>query len=174
MKLSAMNRLPFLSAARYAARVTAWTITYLLLTSCTTLRPQEPQIELADVRPLNLSLSGQKLAVTLNIFNPNSFDLNLQGVDITATLSGEPVAAGSSDDTVTIPAEGEQTLELVVIAGLDVALARLRTMLSREQSGLDYGVSGTVKLSNWPVPIPFTSDGKLDNPFLAPATGNAN
>lgn len=161
-------------AATKAARAAICAAACLLLTSCATLTPQEPTIELADVRPLNLSLSGQRLAVTLNVINPNSFDLNLQGVDITATLAGEPVATGSSDNSVTIPADGEQTLELVVTAGLDVALARLRTMLSNRQTGLDYGVSGTVRLSDWPVPIPFQSDGRLDNPLTDPADNSRN
>jgi len=81
-------------AATKAARAAICAAACLLLTSCATLTPQEPTIELTDVRPLNLSLSGQRLAVTLNVINPNSFDLNLQGVDITATLAGEPVATG--------------------------------------------------------------------------------
>lgn len=138
----------------------------LVLGACASLNPQQPEIELEGVRPLNLSLSGQRLAVTLKLSNPNDFDLTLRNVDLTATLGGEAVATGTSDDAVTLPANGEQILELEVIAGLDVALATLRAALDSDQEGLDYGVNGTVRVAGWPVAIPFETDGRVDNPLV--------
>ena len=140
-------------------------IAILLITGCGSLKPQQPDITLEAVRPLNFSLSGQRLAVTLNVSNPNAFNLALRNVDLTATLNGEPIATGVSDTAVTIPANGEQLVELEVTAGLDVALGLLRSALEQDQSSLAYGVNGNVRMSRWPFPIPFESDGQWANPL---------
>lgn len=136
-----------------------------LLAGCASFKPQEPDIQLVSVKPLNFSLSGQRLALVLNVTNPNGFDLNLSAVNLSASLAGEPIATGFSDELVTVPADGERQLELVVTAGLDVAFAQLRSMLDDAQTGLDYGITGTVELSDWPAAIPFDSQGRLENPL---------
>lgn len=135
------------------------------LGACASLALREPDIELAGIKPLNLSLSGQRLAITLNVTNPNSFDLKVREIDVLASLDGTPIATGVSADSAVIPAGGERTIELIVTAALDLALSRLRTLLSDGGGGLDYSVSGTLRLLDWPRPIPFSSDGRLDNPL---------
>ncbi len=163
-----------LSGARHSVPMILSSILLLTLGACSSLSPQDPEISLESVRPLNLSLSGQRLAITLNVANPNTFDLNVREINLTATLDGEPVATGESDARVTIPAEGQQTVELEVVAGLDVAFAQLRSMLSDNRSGLPYGVTGNVYLTNWPAAIPFDSTGRVDNPLNGESSGDTD
>jgi LEA14-like dessication related protein len=130
-------------------------------------KPQSPNVTIASVRPLNLSLTRQKLGFSLRVENPNSFDLPLQALDFTARFAGQDIATGSSHEKVTIPANGEAIVEVEVIAGIDKMLSQFRTMIDSKTLELDYGVTGTVKLANWPRRIPFNVEGELEDPLQA-------
>ncbi|MEE9320804.1 MAG: LEA type 2 family protein [Granulosicoccus sp.] len=135
----------------------------LLQTACGIIpgtKPEAPTITVEGVRPLNLSLTRQKLAFRLRVQNPNGFDLPLQSLDFSAHFAGEKIAEGSSKDEVIIPANGEAFVEVDVIAGINTMLEQFRNMLDSDEMKLDYGVVGTVKLANWPKRIPFKAEGQ--------------
>ena len=139
----------------------------LLLPACASLpsvKPEPPRVSVAGVRPLNLSLTRQRLEFRLRVENPNDYDLPLRSLDFTARLAGEKIADGRSDERVTIPANGEAIVEVDVVAGVGKLVGRLRDMIERRDLDLDYGVTGHVRLDNWPTRIPFDVDGVLENP----------
>lgn len=127
-------------------------------------KPQSPNVSIASVRPLNLSLTRQKLGFSLRVENPNSFDLPLEALEFTARFAGQDIATGSSREKVTIPANGEAFVEVEVVAGINKMLGQFRAMIDSKTLELDYGVTGTVKLANWPRRIPFNVEGELDDP----------
>ena len=139
-----------------------------LLAGCAAMskvRPEPPTVSVASVRPLNLSLRKQRLRFRLLVENPNGFELPLEGLDFVATLGGDRVARGSSDEDVIIPANGSAEVSVDVTAGIDSVVDRLRAMVRNRTIDLDYTVAGTVSLANWPRPIPFDVDGVVDNPL---------
>jgi len=119
-------------------------------------------LALISVRPLNLSLSNQKLAFKLRVKNPNSYDLPMQSLKFTARFAGQDIAEGASDKAVTLPAKGEAVMEVSVNAGINRVLERFRNMISSGTIELDYGVKGNIKLANWPTRIPFDVEGELN------------
>ncbi len=127
-------------------------------------KPEPPIVSVADVRPLNLSLTEQRLAFTLKMENPNAYDLPLQGLDFVASFANQEIATGASDQHVTIPANGEAMVEVEVTAGIDKIISQIESILNAKAISLDYGVTGKVKLANWPSKIPFKVNGQIDAP----------
>ena len=128
------------------------------------VRPDPPTVSVAGVRPLSIGLTKQRLEFRLRVENPNDFELPLRSLDFVADLAGERIATGRSDERVTIPANGEEIVEVEVEAGIGRLLERMRDMLDNRTLDLDYEVSGFVKLDNWPARIPFDVGGVLENP----------
>ncbi len=139
-----------------------------LLTACAAVplsKPIAPTVSVAAVKPLNFSLTSQKLAFTLRVNNPNSFDLPMESLTFSANLGGEHLAQGSSVNKVTIPAKGEAMLNVTVEAGLSKIINKLDAILKQQATELDYDVTGVVKLANWPANIPFNVEGELEDPL---------
>ncbi|MDO6460556.1 LEA type 2 family protein [Granulosicoccaceae sp. 1_MG-2023] len=139
----------------------------LLMTACSSLpthKPVAPNVSIAAVRPLNLSLVNQKLAFTLDVENPNSYDLPVEGLDFIASFAGNEIASGSSDQEVTLPAKGTAQMEVIVETSLNDMMDRFSAMMKSDGIDLSYGITGTVKLANWPGKIPFNVDGELEAP----------
>lgn len=165
----------YLSAARTALQRAFWSVSavlLLLVSGCASLekaKPVAPEVSIASVRPLNLSLSGQKLNFTLRVKNPNAFDLPVQSLEFAATLAGKKIAEGVNNSAVTIPANQEAMMDVVVVAGLSTVIEQFKSIagslgkdLSTEEGiNLDYGVKGAVKLANWPTKFPFDVKGDL-------------
>lgn len=144
-------------------------LSLLLLVACSSIpthKPIAPTVSVAAVRPLNLSFVKQKLAFTLNVQNPNDYDLPLRGLDFIASFAGNEIAKGSSDEDVTLPAKGSAQMEVTVEASLNEVMNRFSSMLQSDSLDLNYGITGTVKLANWPTRIPFNVDGELEAPEL--------
>ncbi len=137
----------------------------ILLSGCATMLPKKPEapvVKIAAVRPLNLSFSKQRLAFTLQVHNPNTYDLPLQSLDFIASLAGKKIATGKSDQEVTLPANGAATVEVEVEAKINRLISQLQSMLRADSLNLDYGVKGHVKLANWPTRIPFDVVGEFE------------
>ncbi|MBX2839318.1 MAG: LEA type 2 family protein [Gammaproteobacteria bacterium] len=146
-----------------------WALFLLTITlmACATLpggKPQAPTVTVERVRPLNLSLTGQKLEFSLRVENPNAFDLPLEGLNFVAKLGGEKIADGISNELVIVPAKADAIVHVEVTAGISKMINRIRSMLEGDEVDLDYDVTGTVKLASWPTAIPFNVDGELENP----------
>ena len=144
----------------------------LLVSGCATLekaKPVAPEVSIASVRPMNLSLTGQKLNFTLRVKNPNAFDLPVQSLEFAATLAGKKIAEGVNNSAVTIPANQEAMMDVVVVAGLSTVIDQFKSiagslgkdLTTEEGINLDYGVKGAVKLANWPTKFPFDVKGDL-------------
>lgn len=139
-------------------------ISSLALSACAALitKPVKPTIELVSVRPLNINAAEQKLRFQLRIVNPNSFDIPVEAINFVARFNDTNIANGKSNQSVIIPANSDALLSLDVTAGLDRLTSTLKTLLQGKSLNLDYELSGTVQVTNWPKPIPFDVTGAMD------------
>lgn len=153
------------------------TIPYLLLalltfglTACSSIpthKPIAPTVEIESVKPVRLKLNRQELAFKLKVSNPNEYDLPLQSLSFVASVDGSQVAAGNSDERITIPAQQDALVEVLVTTRINKLLGQLLLFSTSDKQEVDYEVDGFVKLANWPTRIPFNMDGALENPGLA-------
>lgn len=139
----------------------------VFLSACSSIplsKPQSPTVKLAGIRPTKISLTSQTLELTLNIQNPNSFDLPMESLTFSARFAGESFAQGNTINKVTIPANGEALLKVKVKTGLGQLAEQFRTMIATDELDLHYDIKGFVKLANWPKSIPINVEGELDDP----------
>lgn len=141
-------------------------IATLTLSACTSIgtKPIKPTIELLSVRPLNVSVTEQKLRFELKVVNPNNFPMPIEAVDFAARFNDTTIATGKSNQALTIDANSEAVMPLDVTAGLDRLASTLSTLLQGKSLNLDYELSGTVKVATWPKSIPFNVVGAMDLP----------
>lgn len=136
----------------------------LSLVSCAnipTSAPIAPTVTLQSVKPLSLSFSKQKLAFQLEVNNPNAYDLPIQRLTFVANLENKEVAQGTSREQVTLPANGKATIEIIVNARIQRILGEILSLSTKPPQDLNYDLKGFVKLANWPLKIPFNTDGQI-------------
>jgi len=136
----------------------------LVLTACASIvpKPVKPTVELVSIKPLNVSLTEQKLRFDLKVVNPNSFELPIETVDFIAKFNDTNIASGKSNQAITVAANSEAIVSLDVTAGLDRLAGTLQTLLKGESLNLDYQLTGNVEIATWPRPIPFDVIGAMD------------
>ncbi len=123
--------------------------------------PIAPTVELESVEPVKLGLRKQELLFQLNINNPNPYDLPLQSLSFIAEIEGSEVAQGISNEPVTLPANSNAMVGVVVSTRLNRILAQVFQLAGSDTQTVNYDVNGFVKLSNWPLKIPFSVNGDL-------------
>ncbi|OAN50863.1 hypothetical protein A6A04_17185 [Paramagnetospirillum marisnigri] len=134
----------------------------LLLAACTPSEFSEPpEVSLVDLRPLDVTLFEQRLAVGLRIRNPNDAAMSIDGMRFALEVNGRPFAKGMGDQTITVPRLSEAVTEGVAVVGTADLLRQL--MGAPEAKGLDYHISGTLFLSGASRrSLPFDSQGSFD------------
>ena len=144
-------------------------IASVLLSSCALVdltNPKAPTVTLDSVVPQSIGSTVQRLQIGLLVENPNRFDLLIQEINFTALVNGEKFARGNSDNSVKIPGLGEALLDVQVELGLvDLLSQASKLFTSPEQGPLNYGITGTVSLENWPTDIPFNVNRTIDSPL---------
>ena len=145
-------------------RISLGLMACLAIAACSTIptsAPVAPTVKLLSVTPVKLGLRKQELAFQLEVSNPNAYDLPLQSLSFIAELEGSEVAQGISNDAVTLPANAKATVEVIVSTRLNRILGQILQLAGSNSSSVNYDVNGFVKLSNWPLNIPFSVDGEL-------------
>ncbi len=139
-------------------------IIVLSLSACASVvtKPAKPIIKLVGVKPLNISVTEQRLRFELQVINPNAFEMPVESVDFVARLNDTNIANGKSNHSVVIGANSEARLSLDVTASLTKLTSSLNTLIKGNSLNLDYALSGTVKVATWPKPIPFDVIGAMD------------
>jgi len=139
----------------------AYGLCVMLLVSCSTLptsKPLAPEVEIATVDILAFGLTEQKLAFTLDVFNPNDYDLPVNLLEFMASSKNETVATGNTNEPVLLSAQNQTQVVVDVTMRTGKLLGQLLESALKKQTALDYNVTGFVELANWPVRIPFNVD----------------
>lgn len=122
---------------------------------------EPPNVSVADVRITQVNLFEQRYGLQLRIQNPNPFSLAIRGMDFKVHLNDFEFARGVSRQAVTIPAYGEELVEVDVIS----SLWRLFSQVQNEQGGapstLRYRIFGGLNLANRNGALPFEYRGEL-------------
>jgi len=140
----------------------------VMLGACSSLPisdPVSPTVTVDRIRLGKLSLRKQEVDIRLNVENSNDFDLPLQMLAFTVNVEGDELATGSSEQSVTVPANGAALLNVSVSSSrLFRFIFEYIQAVTHGKTQTDYNVKGFVKLANWPRRIPFDVDGVLDAP----------
>ena len=129
--------------------------------SIPTSKPLAPEVEVAGLEVIKLGLLSQELAFTLDVFNPNDYNLPVNTLNFIASIADQAVAKGSSRDPVLLSANSNTEVVINVTTSANKLLKKLIASTFSVDNALDYNVTGFVKLDNWPARIPFNVDKTL-------------
>lgn len=135
-----------------------------MLAGCNTIptnKPLAPVVEVADVKLVKLGLFEQNLDFTLDVFNPNNFDLPLNTLEFIASSDEQAFANGVGEQAVLLRANESTPVIINVQAQTNRALRNLLSSVLSGENTFAYNVTGFVKLDNWPARIPFNVDKVL-------------
>ncbi|MFW5969729.1 MAG: LEA type 2 family protein [Halofilum sp. (in: g-proteobacteria)] len=135
-----------------------------LLAGCATFRPEAPEVRLVDLSIDSVGLFEQRYRLALRMRNPNDRDLDIESLRFDLALAGRPFADGVSTEGFSLPAGGEERVELVVRSDLGSVLDLLSDWADGNRA-LPYRLSGDARLADWGgTTVPFARDGRLDLP----------
>lgn len=131
----------------------------LLLSGCATLllQAEPPEVLVSDVKPLGSTLFEQRLQVDLRVRNPNTFDLDVTGLDFTLSLNDERLARGLANQSVVIPRLGEAILTVKTTTSTLDVFQQLLQLTSGED--IMYQISGVLHVQD--MALPFDNEGVL-------------
>lgn len=126
---------------------------------------KRPEVRLAGLRLGGIGLRGGLVYTQLEVVNPNSFELRADKVRYKLQLKDPqdpskllPLAEGTFDQDVRVPAHSTTTVEIPVEFGMGSAGAAVQSVLNR--GTLSYRVTGDVEVTR-PVDttVPFRHEG---------------
>jgi LEA14-like dessication related protein len=147
MKLSSRGALVLLAAA---------------LSACAALRTrtEPPNLALVDLRVRDATLLAQSYSLAIQLQNPNDFDLAIDGMACELLFNDNLFASGVSNQAVTIPRYGTNTLQ-VTATGTLFGIFRQLSELERNQSQtFRYQLRGHVSVRR-AGRLPFDQSGEL-------------
>ena len=136
-----------------------------LLGSCTTLGDLEtPRIQVVNVQMLSTDMFAQRFKVRVQVQNPNTIELPIEGLDYTILMMGDSFAEGVSNDHFLLPALGDAEFDMLVTTNFMSSFARL---LNRVGGGkledIEYEISGKIFVDKGMLrKIPFSHRGTVD------------
>lgn len=143
------------------AAIAATALLPAILTACAT--PEDmapPEVSLHDVRFIQAGLLQQDVELLLTVNNPNPNSMTLTGMRMSLDLNGNPLARGTSDETVTIPRLSSKTVPVRASVG-SLDLARQILSLGQRRT-VDYLLKGDAFVGRFEdKPLPFESTGSL-------------
>jgi len=128
---------------------------------------ERPRVHLTDVRVGGLGLRGATVIAELAVVNPNSFDVEMEGLTYDLEISdpaGEGgwtrFAEGSWDERLRVRSGDSVSVDIPIEFGYSQMGAAVRSMLDR--GTFDYRVEGTVEVRD-PVrrTVPYRHQGKF-------------
>ena len=127
---------------------------------------EPPEVRLADIQFRGAGLLEQRLGLVLRLTNPNEVDLPLDGLRVKLEVDGKPFASGTSNENVTIPALGEETVTVEAISSTADVLGGLTGIAGLND--LEYRLTGTAFLRNSDRRLPIEQEGAIRVSRLAP------
>lgn len=135
-----------------------------LLAACATLDPdyEEPVVNMTSIRPLPSDGMAPNFEVTLDIVNPNDFDLNLAGIVYTIELEGHELVKSVGKDFPAIEAYSEQTVTLVGSVNLMEGIRLFADLMRSSGQVMDYTFDAKLDLTGLYPSIHVTKTGELN------------
>ena len=137
----------------------------LTLAGCAALQPklEAPAVAVNSVKVMPGQGLNVRFLIGLHVKNPNAIPLPIHGVNYTVALSGQPVVSGNTQDQPTIPAHGEQDVEIEAVADLMNGLSLANSLLSNSlQSEVPYAVKASLDVGAFLPNIPVQKSGMVN------------
>lgn len=135
----------------------------LAMTGCRgfLVEPEPPEVRLSSLALEELGLFEQRYRVGLRLTNPNDYALRVSEMRFDLDVDGHAVADGITMDGINLQALGEGDVEVIVRSSTTAVAALLQQWSGGARDGLDYRVSGSLRLAGWGIRVPFERSGRV-------------
>jgi LEA14-like dessication related protein len=149
---------------KYGWRLPALLAAFLMMVGCAGLGEivQEPQLHFKKVTPSAFSLAGARFNFDFEVHNPNPLGLRLSQVSYHLALNRHPLASGTLNEGIALPARGSAPLTLPLSLNFKDLLAAAAAL--GNATTLPYRLSGKVFVG--PLALPYDVEGDLELPRL--------
>jgi LEA14-like dessication related protein len=133
-------------------------------TACANLPIQAiaPEVSIADFGIVNMGITEQTYRIKLRLQNSNPFPLPINGLNYQLYLNDKEFTRGESNKAISIPAMGEEFLELDVNGNLMTMIGGLQDLQSIFSRVLNYRVEGGINVvKGAPLEMPFEYKGEI-------------
>lgn len=153
---------------RHVKSYIALFIAAAFLSACSGLfvRPEPPQVSLADVALIEANILEQRFALRLRIQNPNAFSLPINALTYALEIDDQAFLKGQSNHPVTVPRFGSEFLDVEAISNLAGIARQLKNLLREHRTNVRYRLVGTAYLGPNDRRLPFEHAGQIDLPAL--------
>ena len=112
----------------------------VFLSACATLDPdyEDPTVTLSSFRALPSEGMIPSFEIGLRILNPNSQDLNLEGIVYTISLNGYELVKGVGKDFPVIEGYTESAVKLTATANLLAGMRLVNNMMKSQGGSFEY------------------------------------
>ncbi|MBF7074250.1 LEA type 2 family protein [Glaciecola sp. MH2013] len=140
-------------------------ITLLMLSACATLQPhfEEPDIKVSSFRLLPGNTVNPTFEIGLNISNPNDFALDVKGLSYSASIKGNQVFSGVTNQIPKIAGYGSENISLTGQADLFGGLSLVVDLLQQKNldKPIEYELEVKISLGGVIFPIYVTKTGEI-------------
>lgn len=138
----------------------------LLLSGCglrnlTTGKIAPPTVEFQGIMVHPPESQYWPLTAKLRLHNPNAEPLRLKGYDYGVAIEGTDLVQGESLDSITLPAEGDNLVEIPILLKMNAVPKALKALLLKDR--LKYDLSGGFRLASvlGGLRVPFHFQGEI-------------
>jgi LEA14-like dessication related protein len=142
-----------------AARPTRWIVqssAALLLAGCASVEPPSVTSSL-QVQPS--TVFEQRFLTTFRIQNPNTFDLDVEGLSFDLEVNDQPFAKGVGRSDTVVPAFGTGVVQAEAVTTLMGFVRQVQAIARAEGPKLSYRLTGKLKLRDRTFSVPFEMRG---------------
>lgn len=138
----------------------------VLLSGCAALNPnfETPQVSVNSFKILPGNSINPTFEIGLRVVNPNSIALNLKGLSYTASIEGNKILSGVSNQLPIVPAYGEEAVKLNAQADLFGGFRLLADLLKPRETPIRYTLKVKLDVGTFALPIYVTREGDLSIP----------
>ncbi len=152
----------------HAVRLIVLALFVLALGACSSVNAlrqivDPPKVSLADVKLVSAGLLEQRYRLSLRVQNPNGVAIPVSGLDYRVELGGSEFARGVSASSFSLPANGEDLVEIDVSTNLLDSARQVYALIKSGDKSVDYNLSGNVKVDlPFVNSLPFSRSGQVD------------
>jgi len=153
------------SLTNLSIRIVLLMLTLGILSSCASLPNYEPpRVTVVGIESAKGEGMEMRFNVKLRIQNPNTVELNYQGMMVDLIVDGRRIATGLSNQPGNVPSYGETVYTLpVTVSGFDIARQLISFIQKPQQNTIPYVISGKLE-SGLFGSVRFSDKGELKLP----------
>ena len=139
----------------------------MMLASCANIAPiKNPDVNLVSIEPAKNKGFTQYFTLNLMVSNPNSFDLDIEGVTFSLGIADQKVLTGMSSSIPLLKAYTETPVSISAGVGLFDLLKLLTYFGEHRNEELKYHLATTIDPNGF-IPITIGRDGILSDDLLS-------